>query len=224
MSVGAVCGLRAEAVVAERIGLLAEAGGGGIAGTDAAIERLLTQGVRALVSFGIAGALSPTLRSGALLLPAAVRGGDGATYWVDSDWHARLAAAANENHIAVVVGGVHSQDTIIATAAEKAALHRATNALAVDMESAQVAKAAAVTRLPFVILRAVADPATGDLPPAARVPLRADGRADLAAVLGSIATKPGQIAALLRVAGETAAALQALRRAGRALAPVLRSP
>jgi adenosylhomocysteine nucleosidase len=224
MSIGAVCGFRAEAIVAERLGFLAEPGGGSIVGTNAAIERLLADGVRALVSFGIAGGLSPTLRSGALLLPAVVRSGDGAAYWVDSDWHARLAAAAKENHIAVVVGGILGHDAIVATAAEKAALHRATSALAVDMESAHVAKAAAAARLPFVILRAVADPATRDLPPAACLSLRADGRADLAAVLGSVATKPGQIAALLRVAGEASAALWALRRAGRALAPVLRAP
>jgi adenosylhomocysteine nucleosidase len=119
---------------------------------------------------------------------------------------------------------VLGSDSVVATATEKAALHRATNALAVDMESARAASAAARAQIPFVIFRAVADVGARDLPPAARLPLRADGRAHLAAVMASLARQPGQIPALARVAGETAAALWALGRAGRALASVLRAP
>jgi adenosylhomocysteine nucleosidase len=224
MSVGAVCGFRAEAIIAERLGLLAEPGGGSVAGTAAAIERLLADGVRALVSFGIAGALSPTLKCGALVLPAVVRSDDGAAHWVDRDWHARLAEAATAKGIAIAVGGVLGSDTVVATAVEKGGLYRATNALAVDMESARVAAAAARAQLPIIILRAVADPASRDLPPAARLPLRADGRAHLAAVVASVAKYPGQLPSLIGLAGETATALWALARAGRALAPILRAP
>jgi adenosylhomocysteine nucleosidase len=224
MSVGAVCGFRAEAIVAKRLGLLAEPGGGSADSTNAAIERLLADGVRALVSFGIAGGLAPNLQCGALLLPAVVRGSDGAAHWVDRDWHARLASVAQAKGIAVAVGGVLAQDTVIATAAEKAALHRASNALAVDMESARAAVAAGRARVPFVILRAIADPATRDLPPAARIPLRPNGSANLAAVLSSLVREPGQIPSLMRLTTETTAALWALGRAGRALGPVLRAP
>jgi adenosylhomocysteine nucleosidase len=224
MSIGAVCGLRAEAMIARQIGLVAEAGGGSVAGTQAAIARLLADGVRALVSFGIAGALAPSLKCGALLLPAAVRGDDGVIHPVDLDWHARLAAAAKAKGITVAVGGVLAHETVITSAAEKAALHRATNAIAVDMESVRVAAAAASARLPFLIVRAIADPAARDLAPAARLPLRADGRADLAAVLTSVAKSPGQIPALIGLAGETATALWTLYRAGRALGPALHAP
>ena len=224
MSVGAVCGFRAEAIVARRLGLLAQPGGGSAAGTDAAIARLLAAGVRALVSFGIAGGLAPSLKCGALLLPAAVRGGDGVIHAVDLDWHARLVAAAQTKSLVITVGGVLAHERVVANAAEKAALHRATNALAVDMESARVAAAAARARLPVVILRAIADPAAQDLPPAASLPLRANGRADLGAVLASLASEPKQIPALLGLAGETATALWTLYRAGRALGPALRAP
>ena len=224
MSVGAVCGFRAEAIVAQGLGLVAEPGGGSVAGTDEAIARVLADGVRALVSFGIAGALAPSLRCGALLLPAAVRGGDGVIHAVDFDWHGRLAAVAKAKGIAVAVGGALAHDRVVASAAEKVALHRATNALAIDMESARVAEAAARARLPFVILRAVADSAAKDLPPAASVPLRANGRVDIGAVLASLAKEPKQIPALLGLAGETATALLTLYRAGRALGPALRAP
>jgi hopanoid-associated phosphorylase len=221
MSIGAVCGFRAEAIVAKRLGLLAQPGGGSARGTEAAIERLLADGVRALVSFGIAGALAPTLACGALVLPAAVRDSNGAAYWVDSEWHAQLAAAAETAALPVAVGGILSADAIIATAVEKAALHRASSALAVDMESARVAAAASRARLPFVILRAIADPAQRDLPSAARIPLRDGGGANLPAVLVSLAKEPSQIPALLQLAGETTQALWAIYRAGRALRPAL---
>jgi adenosylhomocysteine nucleosidase len=224
MSIGAICGLRAEAIVAGQLGLVAEPGGGGVRETEAAIERVLAGGVRALVSFGIAGALAPTLARAALVLPAVLRSSDGGAHWVDLEWHARLVAAARSKNLAFAVGGMLSSDAIVATAAEKAALYRATGAIAVDMESRLVAAAAARAQLPFIILRAIADPAARDLPTAARIPLREDGRADLAAVFASLVKEPSQIPALLELAGETAAALWALFRGGRALGPALIAP
>jgi adenosylhomocysteine nucleosidase len=222
MRVGAVTGLTAEALVAEQLGLLAEAGGGTAGGTDRAVARLIAHGVGGLVSFGIAGALAPNLATGTLVLPAALRAADGAAHWVALDWHARLVAAAQAHDVAAVVGGMLGADTAVATAAEKAALYGSTGAVAVDLESRRVAEAAARARIPFIILRAIADPAHRNLPPAAQLPLSESGRADLAAVLGSIARQPAQIPTLLRLGAETAQALWALFRGGRAIgAPLL---
>lgn len=223
MRVGAVTGLAVEALIAEQLGLMAESGGGTAAGTERAIARLIAEGVGGLVSFGIAGALAPNLVTGTLVFPAALRVVDGAAHWVALDWHARLVAAAQAHGVAAIVGGMLGADAAVATAAEKASLYGGTGAVAVDLESRRVAEAAARARLPFVILRAIADPAHRDLPPAAQLPLRENGRADVAAVLGSIARQPAQLAALLRLAAETSQALWALFRGGRAVsAPLLR--
>lgn len=224
MTIGAVTGLAAEATVAREIGFEAVAGGGTAAGTEAAAMALLARPVIGLMSFGIAGGLAPGLCSGALILPAAVRARDGTAHWVDVEWHLRLAAAARKAGLAVTVGGMLGHDAIAATATEKAALHRETNAVAIDIESHVVAAVAQHARVPFVVLRAIADPAERDLPPAALLPLTAGGRPNLARVLLSVACRPGQVPALLALAKETNVALDALRRAGHALRGELLRP
>jgi hypothetical protein len=108
-----------------------------------------------------------------------------------------------------------------ASTAEKARLREATHAIAVDLESHRVARAAERARIPFLVFRVIADAADRDLPPAALVPLTRSGQPSVR-VLGSIAARPGQIPELLRLARETRSALEALRKAARALSAVLR--
>lgn len=223
MTVGAVTGLAAEADVAEELGLAAAVGAGMPAGTDAAIAELLRKPVIGLLSFGIAGGLAPGLVPGTLVLPAALRGGDGSAYWVDVAWHARLTRVAHAAGLSLVVGGMLGTDRIAATADEKAALHRSTHAVAVDLESHRVAAAAARAQIPFAILRAIADPAERDLPPAALVRLTDEGRPSVR-VLTSIIRRPYQVPALLQLARETRIALRALRRGGAALGEALLHP
>ena len=77
---------------------------------------------------------------------------------------------------------------------------------AVDLESGAVARAAAEKELPFAVLRAVADPAERDLPPAALIALNSAGDIKISAVLGSVLRQPGQIPTLLAIAGDAAKA------------------
>ena len=221
MTVGAVTGLAAEAALARDLGLAVAVGAGTRAGTEAAIAELLARPVLGLVSFGIAGGLAPGLPTGTVLLPAAIRGGDGSAHWVDIDWPERLAKGARAATLAVLVGGMLGADEIAATTAAKAELHRTTRAVAVDLESHIVAAAAARARVPFVVLRAIADTAQQDLPPAALLPLTRRGRPNLPRVLLSIAVQPRQVRTLRALDREFRAALDALRAAGRALGDTL---
>src|SRR5579864_7402824 len=186
MATGAVTGLAREAAIARRLGMAAAAGAGTPAGTEAAIAALIRQGVPGLISFGIAGGLAPDLEPGTLLLPPIVCTGSGDILWVDVEWHGRLLQMARAGALRVlVVGGILGLDAIAATVAEKARFHRDTGAIAVDLESHRVAVAAARAHLPFVVMRAVADPANHALPPAALVPLTRQGRPS-PAILASI--------------------------------------
>ena len=221
MATGAVTGLAAEAEIARQAGMVAAAGAGTPEGTERAIRRLIEQGVPGLVSFGIAGGLAPSLASGTLIAPAAVRATDGTAHWVDVEWHARLTRAAHAAGIPLVVGGILGAETIAATAGEKARLRESSHAIAVDLESHRVAIAAQRARLPFLVFRVIADPADRDLPPAALLPLTKSGRPSVR-VLVSIVMRPGQIPALLALARETRAALDALSRGAAALGAVLR--
>ena len=197
---GFVTGLRAEARIAAALGP-AEAGGGLPPGAAAAAERLLTQGVSALVSFGLCGGLDPALRPGALVVPRTVIW-RGACYRADAALSAALGGFAAE---AVLAGEAAAADP-----AEKAKIFAATGAVAIDLESGAVADIAARAGVPFAVLRAVCDPAEAGLPPAALAALDAGGAVSIGAVAASLLRAPGQIPALIalgRAAGAARAAL-----------------
>ncbi|HEX7968634.1 MAG TPA: hypothetical protein VF502_10460 [Stellaceae bacterium] len=216
LPVAAVTGLVAEARIARGMGWRAVAAGGREEGTRAAIARLIADGAAALASFGICGGLDPALRSGALILPHAVLGEDGDRYAVHAGLHRTLAAALEQAGIGAFTGDMLGAAAAADTPSRKATLHRQ-GGVAVDLESHLVAGAAAEARIPFIVLRAVADPAERALPPAALIGLDEEGRTALGPVLRSIARQPGQVSALLRLALDTHHALASLRRAARAL-------
>lgn len=201
----AVTGLLAEARIAAGSGVMTVAGGGDHARLALLVQGALARGARAVISFGIAGGLEPGLAPGSVVVARGVHHG-AARSEADPAWVARLAAALPRARIADIAG----TDAAVAGAAEKAALHRATGAAAVDMESHVAARLAALHGLPFAALRIVADPASRGLPPAALVGLKPDGTADIAAVLRSLVRAPGQVRALVRTALDARAAFAAL--------------
>jgi hopanoid-associated phosphorylase len=217
MPTAAVTGLAAEARIARRIGWRAAAAGGDAERTRQAMAQLIAGGASALVSFGICGGLDPSLGSGALILPHTVSSEDGRHRRVDLALRGALASALARAGIAAAGGDILGAARAADTPSRKAALHRQSRAVAVDLESHLVAEAAAAAGLPFAALRAVADPAERALPPAALIGLDATGRPALGRILRSLAAQPSQLPALLQLARDTRRALMALRRAGDAL-------
>ncbi|HVE20844.1 MAG TPA: hypothetical protein VNC39_02625 [Acidocella sp.] len=200
-AIGFVTGLTAEARLLEKTGFLVAAGGGGPEGAYRAAERLIGQGAQALVSFGLAGGLAPDAAPGALLVPRAVA--EGADYYpCDPALITFLGGSMGDTILA-------GRD-IAATVAQKAALYGATRIGAVDLESGAVARAARAHGLPFAVLRAVADPASRTLPPAALVPLQPSGAIDLPRILRSVVANPAQIPALIGLARDAGRARAAL--------------
>ena len=201
----AVCGMEREARIAAGAGVTTVVGGS----SGRLRERLESAlaGARGVISIGIAGALSPQLRPGDLVVAAAVLA-RGKRFAADVAWSGRLVAQLPGAMLAPIAG----TDALIATAAEKARLFEATGAYATDMESHIAAEIAESQGLPFAGLRIVADAATSDLPACASVALTPDGKVNLAAVLGSVARGPGQIPQIVRMARESNAAFAALLR------------
>ncbi|WP_240334352.1 phosphorylase [Sphingobium estronivorans] len=193
------CGLKREARLLDRPGrdLFVVAGGG----DSARLERELNERAEAfpaiILSCGIAGALAPSLRSGDLV--------------VDGD--AALVDRVRRILPHATYGGIAGSDAILATAQAKRALAESRHAVAADMES-HVARRVAVRRqLPFLAIRAIADCADDDLPPAALVGMRPDGGLALGAVLLSLARRPGQLGAMIRTGRQADRALRSLSRA-----------
>jgi len=201
----AVTGLRAEAAIAAQAGFIPVCAGGVPERTEALLARFLEDGASAIVSFGIAGGLSPALRPGTLLLPGHVLSESG-RHEASSPWRQSLLDAG------IGIGAsLYGAEKPAVSAVEKAALHAATGAVAVDLESHIVARAAAEAGLPFLVVRAIADPAECDLPEAALIPLRPDGTPDLPRIIAATLRQPRQIPALIRLGGHTSRALAALR-------------
>jgi adenosylhomocysteine nucleosidase len=194
---GVVTGLAAEARLARPLGMV-EVGGGLPKGAEAAAERLVGRGARALLSFGLTGGLDPALAAGALVVPAEVL--EQATRY-----------AADPALLGAGVGLLLAGDAVLASVEAKRAAFAASGALAVDLESGAVARVAARHGLPFAVLRAVCDPAGRALPPAALAALDARGAIGVWRVLASVLAHPGQIPALLALAGDAARARRALR-------------
>jgi hopanoid-associated phosphorylase len=211
MTVVAVCGLKVEVRIAQGTDVVAVAGGGHPLLLADDIERAIAEGARAVISFGIAGALDPTLRPGRLIVADRVVTAQ-RTFAVDAAWSGALMDRTGASPISLAAG-----DDMAVTTAIKARLRTATGAAAVDMESHVAARIAAAHGLPFVVLRAIADPAGRSLPPAATIAMKPGGGVDLAAVLRSIVRSPGQLPELIAIARDTQAALRGLRHGRRLL-------
>jgi adenosylhomocysteine nucleosidase len=194
-------------------------GGGRVETLRARLEDELRTGVSGVVSFGLCGALDPSLKVGDLVIGETVADGEDS---FDSDWawNARIAALIP----GAKLGRFAWSERPVSSVADKTDLRQRTGAAAVDLESFPVAKLARWFGVPFAVVRAVSDAADRALPPAAQVGLGADGRPALGPVFASLRSDPWQIGALIRTALEAEDGFHALERARQLLGPRLAGP
>lgn len=184
-------------------------------GNPARLRKLLgTHGhpnAAAVISFGIAGGLHPSLEPGDVLV---------ATGLVDGE--ERMAADEGlVEHLghALAAGGLHpvfadllGVDEAVADCDHKAELHALTGAAAVDMESHVAITYAAHHDLPFAAVRVICDPATRSLPKVAADALRPDGKVDGFGLLRGLVRRPAQLVGLMQLAGDARTSFRALNR------------
>jgi hopanoid-associated phosphorylase len=186
---------------------------------SARIEAAAAGGCCGIVSFGVAGGLDPLLAPGDLVIASSVVT-DQHRYRADEAWARALLAA--------VPGSVHADisgaEAPLADPADKRVLRRAHRTAAVDTESHIAAAVAARRGVPFAAVRVVLDPAHRSLPPAALVPLRRDGSADVRAVFGSVRKDLAQVPNLLRIVADASLAWSTLARGRRRLGHALGFP
>jgi hopanoid-associated phosphorylase len=194
VTVLAITGLAKEAKLVGVAGVVAVAGGGDADGLMAKLNALHGD-LRGVISIGLAGALSPHLKVGEVVIAEQIITGT-ETWECHESWRVRLASRLPFAH----QGQLFGSDIIIHNAETKAGLHTTTGALAVDMESQVAARFAARRNLPLAGLRVISDDASHVLPPAALVAMKPDGGIALGRVLGSVLCKPTQVPALIRTA------------------------
>lgn len=163
------------------------------------------------MSFGTAGSLDPGYAPGTVVVAMRIIAPDGTVFPTDAAWRQALLAsvrrAAN-----VVATGAAGADTPFFDPAAKQSLGRRTGAAVVDMESHAVARIASERGLPFLAVRAVADPCHRQVPEWLPAILKADGSADLTRLAFGLLRRPWDVAPLVRLGFEYRCALRALRR------------
>ena len=195
--------------------MLALSGIGRAAATTAA-QALVDAGVAALMSFGMAGGLDPKLVPGSVIIPCELLSSDGERYVACRAWREQVAAAVGPV-CALAEGNLLSSAHALETPADKAAAYRNTGAVAVDMESAAVARVAARHKLPFIAVRVIVDTAADALPRAVVAASRA-GRVQFARLIGGLILAPREIADMVRLAQRYRIAMHSLRAIGAHLA------
>jgi adenosylhomocysteine nucleosidase len=206
-----VCGLKREAAILAGPGRIALCGDAPT--LRARLNDAASLRPRLVLSWGLCGGLDPRLRPGDLILGAAVVSRTDAIQ-ADAAATARLAERLRAADECAATERFAASDAPVATPAAKAELRRLTDASAVDMESLIAGQFARERKIPFAILRAVADPAERALPPLALNAMTPEGGINLAAIMGALIRSPAQLGSLSALAADSGAAFRALKRCG----------
>jgi adenosylhomocysteine nucleosidase len=204
-----VCGLNREAAI------LAGPGRVTVCGDAPTLRAMLAEAASLrpslVISWGLCGGLDPRLRPGDLILGAEVVSDDGAVR-TDEAVTSSLAQRLVDAGARVVIERMAAADAPVLTAGAKAQLRRAVGAAAVDMESLTAGRFALEQRIPFAILRAVADPAERDLPPLVLKAVDSYGRINARALVRGLIRSPRQLAGFPAAAFDSRVAFRALNR------------
>ena len=165
----------------------------------AAAKTLLGLNIEALVSWGTAGALSPGIQSGNLLLPEKILTVDGRSFITDKAWLERIRYTLQQTAITIHTGLVTDTKEILSGIAQKQELRVRTGAIAVDMESAAIMETASIAKIPGIAIRSVVDEADMAMPETFLRHINSMGRLDLAGLLLEMCRSPRLLGALWRL-------------------------
>ncbi len=221
---GVITGLAREAdcfrALPSQRGLLVRCAGGNSERAAEIAGILVANGCRGLASFGIAGGLQPGLDPGAIVIAGSVICPDNSRIQCDPAWQLNLMSAL-ERELFVVGSDLCGRDQAVLLSAQKRRLHDQTAAAAVDMESHAVAQVAAELGVPFIAIRAIADPLDRDVPSWVTDVVGNDGRPRAGAVIAGVARHPFDVPALMRLGADTEKAIASLRRVALTAGPFL---
>ena len=205
-----VTGLVQEARIAAGPGMIVICSSSDPAQLRALLATLDSRMFRGVISFGVAGGLDPSLKSGDVVVATEVLAG-GTRFLAGLALNEEMIASAALKRRRVVFGGLAGVEQVIAATACKAALHSETGAAAVDMESHIAAAYAAKAGIPFAALRVISDPASRSLPALAKSAIKPNGDIDLRKVLRGLLRNPTTLRALVSTGIDFNRALRSLR-------------
>ena len=176
-----------------------------------AAQTLIAADVDALVSWGVAGALDPGLVSGDTVLPVQVRDSEQHVYATDHAWHAALKSRLEHPRL-FADGTILSVQDVQHDVRSKSDLYQATQALAVDMESAAVARVAQNANKPFVVVRTIFDTVSMRIPASSTNATDQYGQVSIPKLITGLARKPAEVLQYPQMIASFAKAKKSLQR------------
>jgi adenosylhomocysteine nucleosidase len=212
-----VTGLAQEARIAAGPGMIVICSSSDPQQLRALLTTLDSRTFRGVVSFGVAGGLDPSLKTGDVVVATEVMAGD-TRFLADMALNEEMIASAAlkrslipRRRRRVVRGGLAGVERVVAARACKAALHSETGAAAVDMESHIAAAYAAEAGIPFAALRVISDPAHRALPELAQNAIKPNGDICMRTIVRGVVRNPKTLRALVSTGIDFNRALRSLR-------------
>jgi adenosylhomocysteine nucleosidase len=199
--------------------LLAYAGAGP-ANAEHASRLLIAKGVKKLISWGCAAALSPQLKQGDLVLANQLLSEQHQIFNSNPLWMKHLHQLLDKQ-LTINDGNLAESSHIISTHSDKQLIFHQTGAVALDMESCAVAKTAQQANLPYLAIRAIADPASMNLPQAVIHALNERGQIKLGKLLRFLLTHPWEITGLIKLGLHFSAARKTLKIVAKQLTDII---
>ena len=169
--------------------------------TESVVSELTREhGVTEILALGYAGAASPGLRTGDLVLGAETclvddsgvsESGPGTTT-LDPALLARAESALSRSGVRYQIGKIGTVSRVVTEPDVKRQLGESLGVQALDMETYHVAEAVSRYRLPFLAVRAILDPVEMRLPEGLDT-LHEEGRVSVARGLGYVVSHPSEV-------------------------------
>jgi hopanoid-associated phosphorylase len=178
---------------------------------SAALRAQNFEKVRAVISFGVAGGLNPDLQPGDIVIPKAIVDGE-KIWYTDTALSTHFTEQLQKKSRIVHRGILAGSNEVLMTPEAKAQLRTQTHADIVDMESHIAAEFAEKNNIPFVAIRAVSDPATRALPPAAANAVTKRGGVNIVSIIAHLLREPRQLFSLLNAGRDSSQAFKTLEQ------------
>jgi adenosylhomocysteine nucleosidase len=188
-----------------------------------ATELLLAKGSTKLISWGCAAALDHSLNAGDLCLPKIIIAENQQRYPTHSDWQQHTTKLLSELQ-AIHSDPLSESHSLVSTRSEKKVLRDAFGSVALDMESAAIAEIAQKANIPYLVIRAIADPSDMDMPDAIPYALNNEGTVDIKKLIIYLLTHPDEIPSLIKLGIAFQSARRTLKYAAHALESIIDFP
>lgn len=188
-----------------------------------ATELLIAKGCSKLISWGCAAALDSSLNAGDLCLPKTIIAENQLCYPTHPAWQQHTTKLLSGLQ-PISSGSLCESSSIIATNIDKKNLHDTFGGVALDMESAAIAKVAQKANIPFLVIRAIADPADMNMPGAVIYALNNEGSVNIKKLLIYLLTHPYEIPSLIRLGLAFSLARKKLKSVAHTLESIIRFP